>query len=109
MSKMGESLQKAMLIRAKARAEKKGIPFNLELSDIAIPSHCPILGVKLEVSFKKSGGERGSPSLDRIIPSLGYVKGNIMVISKRANQIKTDASLEEIEKVASFLQKLFKL
>lgn len=59
------------------------------ISDIIIPETCPMLGIKLEFGFDKQGGNFNSPSLDRIIPELGYTKGNVMVISKRANMIKT--------------------
>lgn len=65
-----------------------------------IPSHCPILGIPL---FKgKSGGEANSPSLDRIEPELGYVPGNIVVISNRANRLKSDATIDELRAIASF-------
>ena len=37
-----------------------------------------------------------SPTLDKIIPSLGYVSGNIWIISHRANTIKSDASIDEL-------------
>jgi len=39
-----------------------------------------------------------SPTLDRLVPELGYVKGNIRVISYKANAMKSDASIQEIEK-----------
>ena len=43
------------------------------------------------------------PSLDRIIPTKGYIPGNIAVISQRANCIKSDATSEEIEAVHNWL------
>lgn len=46
------------------------------------------------------------PTLDRIIPNKGYVKGNIQIISQRANVIKNDASAEEIMKVAKYMEEL---
>lgn len=104
--KMGESLKIALLSGARARAKRKGLPFNIDISDIFIPNYCPVLGLKLEVCFDKKGGKAHSPSLDRINPTLGYVKGNVLVMSRRANLIKTDASLVEIEKVAAFLRNL---
>lgn len=47
-----------------------------------------------------------SPSLDKIIPSLGYAKGNIWVISYRANTIKNNCTFEEIQKLYEALLKL---
>jgi hypothetical protein len=91
---------------AKTRAKKLRVPFNLDLDDIEIPQECPLLGIKLE------RGERCqqpfSPSLDRIIPELGYVKGNVMVISYRANAIKNDASVEELQRLTDNLTKILR-
>jgi len=89
---------------AKERAIKKGLPFNLRFpEDINIPEYCPILGLKLEKGTDTCGD--CSPSLDRVIPELGYVRGNIVVISLKANQIKNNASSEEILKVGEWLKK----
>lgn len=49
-----------------------------------------------------------SPSLDKIVPELGYVKGNIVVVSLRANQIKSDATIEELQAVAKFYNRFHK-
>ena len=85
-----------MLARAKGRATRKGMEFNLDLSDIQIPDYCPILNIKLESHRGSSGGQPNSPALDRIDNNKGYVKGNIMVISNLANQMKASASKEEL-------------
>lgn len=95
---MGESFIKTMLARCRARALIRGLEFDLEVSDIVMPSHCPVLGMKFEVGDRQ-GGLPNSPSLDRIDSSKGYTRGNIQVISKRANSIKSDASPEEIRLV----------
>lgn len=92
-----------MLKRAEKRAKEKGLPFDLCVEDIQIPECCPILGMKLEVGRGK-GPSDSSPSLDRIYPNLGYVRGNIIVISMRANKIKSDVSVSDIEKVLSYLK-----
>lgn len=102
MAHLGESYKKAMHSRCKFRAEKKGIEFDIEVDDIEIPEFCPILGTKLKANISK-GGDHNSPSLDRIDPSKGYVKGNVHVISKRANVIKSDATEEEVRKVADWM------
>ena len=91
----------AMLHRdAKKRALKKGVPFSITTDDISIPSHCPVFGFEL----KPGEGQQcdTSPSLDRIIPSLGYVPGNIEVISYKANRIKNDATAHELRAVADY-------
>ena len=90
-----ESPESLFLHRAKQRAKKKNVPFSLTIEDIVIPEVCPILGIKLE-SKEKSGGDHASPSLDRLIPSLGYVKGNVWVICKLANSMKLNASPEQL-------------
>lgn len=93
--------------RAKRRAAVKGVPFTIERSDIVIPERCPILGVKLTIAtrvFRQSGfgGDSDSMSLDRLIPHLGYVPGNIAVISWEANSIKGRASPEHLMAVAKW-------
>ena len=90
------SLQYKMWGAAKHRAKKQGLPFNIKPQDIKIPEVCPLLGIPI-VQRKGSGTNHGSPSLDRVIPSLGYVVGNIRVISAKANVMKNDASLQEVE------------
>jgi hypothetical protein len=89
---------------AKGRAKRAGIPFDIVVTDLAWPTHCPALGIELDYSLgtKGSGSRSNSPSLDRVIPSLGYVKGNVIVVSQLANAIKTNATVEQIERVAAF-------
>ena len=87
----------------KGRARNKGIPFNLTLEDFEnIPDVCPILGIPLERNFGKGFSSHNSPSMDKIIPERGYVKGNVIIISTLANRIKQDATPEQILKVGNF-------
>jgi hypothetical protein len=79
---------------AKARARKYGVPFTISPDDVVVPSHCPLLGVEIKVSPGRFSPS--SPSLDRIVPDKGYVPGNVMVISFRANTIKSDAEPDEV-------------
>ena len=64
---------------------------------------CPVMGVKMTIGNKL---HRYSPTIDRIVPEKGYVAGNIIVISKIANSIKTDATIDQIESVYKFYKKL---
>ena len=93
----------SMLKSAKKRAELNRIPYSLTVKDIIIPSHCPVLGIPLVMDNKKI--KFNSPSLDRIVPELGYVPSNIAIISMRANVIKSDATHQEIRLVADWLEK----
>jgi hypothetical protein len=75
---------------AKNRAKNKGLEFNIELSDIIIPERCPYFDTVL--MSKSLSNNNNSPSIDRINSNLGYVKGNIEIISWKANQIKSNGA-----------------
>ena len=86
--------EKMMFYGAKERARIYELAFTITIDDIVIPKRCPILGIPLIVNENKAG--LNSPALDKIIPELGYIKGNIQVISHKANNIKNRATLEEL-------------
>lgn len=98
----GHDLRKKMIARAKNRAKKYNLAYNLTFEDIIIPTHCPILGIPLAQVQGKSGGHPGSPSIDRIDNVKGYTKDNIQIISHLANQMKASASPEELVKFAKW-------
>jgi hypothetical protein len=83
-------LKQTLYKLARKRALAKGLEFNIELKDIHIPKKCPILKVPLICST------RYSPSIDRIYPDKGYIKGNIAVISTLANSMKANATPKEL-------------
>jgi hypothetical protein len=93
-----------MFHNAQHRAKKKGIPFTISMDDIIIPETCPLLGIPL-VSTNDKRDPR-NPSLDQKIPGQGYTPDNIWVTSSRANWIKCDASLQELELLVENLKKL---
>ena len=97
------SIKKALVRAAKARAKKKGIPFDITIEDFILPEKCPLLEIPLTVGYGSS--QENSYSLDKIIPDLGYVKGNVWVISNKANMIKNNASLEELQLLVNNLEK----
>jgi hypothetical protein len=63
--------------------------------------------VPLDFSVKRKAAPN-SPTIDRIDPRLGYVPGNVHVVSHRANRIKNNATLEEFEKICLNWKKLEK-
>jgi len=79
----------------KKRAKKNGMIFNLSVYDIPeIPDVCPILGIKIKANEFSSPLD-SSPSLDRINFALGYIAGNIRIISNRANRLRQNGTIEE--------------
>jgi hypothetical protein len=92
-----------LVMRAKQRAKQNGLPFDLTVADIVIPTHCPALGIPLIQRVGK-GHTANSPSLDRVDPAKGYVRGNVVVISMLANRIKSDATHEQILAVGRWLE-----
>jgi hypothetical protein len=94
---------------ASRRAKDLGIPFTITKDDIAnvYGDVCPVFGKSFEVAPGASGTKRDfSPSLDRIVPSLGYQPDNIIVVSDLANRIKSNATPTQVAQVAEFYIKL---
>jgi hypothetical protein len=73
-------------------------------ADIDVPTHCPVLGVRLRRGTSK-GDTATSPTIDRLVPALGYVAGNIRVISGRANRIKADGTAAELRALLAWMEK----
>lgn len=93
---------------AKIRARQKSVPFTITLKYLrgAANDYCPVF--KHKFLWGRSGLGRGkttgnSPSLDRIIPELGYIPGNVIFISHNANRIKSNATEKQIYAVADWL------
>tara|TARA_R110000851_G_scaffold97331_2_gene210939 strand:+ start:8270 stop:8623 length:354 start_codon:yes stop_codon:yes gene_type:complete len=87
----------------KAECKRKVLPYDIspEYLESIWTLHCPVFGGEF-VRFDKTNDN--SPALDRMIPELGYVRGNLCYISARANRIKYDATPEEIRKVLAFME-----
>lgn len=86
------------------RARARGIEFNLEPTDLFIPEFCPVLGVRLSPLGTGNSHFDTAPSVDRIESRLGYVRGNVAVISKRANYWKSNATAEDHERIAAWMR-----
>lgn len=98
--------KKIMWRAARYRAQRQGVPFNITEDDIVIPDRCPILGIKLAMGEGQQS--ENSPSLDKIDPTMGYVPGNIQVISYKANAMKRDATADELLSFARWVMENMK-
>ena len=88
-----------LLRHARYRSKRDGIPFNLTVDDIKWPTNdrCPLLGIPLVPRRGKGPGSwANSPSIDRVIPSAGYIAGNVHIVSARSNTLKNSATLDEL-------------
>jgi hypothetical protein len=99
-----------LFAHTKNRARKQGIPFAITIDDLPWSDICPILGVPLASTIGSGKGSGLSkdfaPSVDRIDNTKGYVPGNVVVVSWRANRIKSDATADELRRIADFYGRL---
>jgi hypothetical protein len=95
----------------KNSAKKLGIPFDITIDDIEQPEYCPVLGIKLNYGWGGKNGHLRDPAkatIDKVNPLLGYVPGNVFVISWRANKLKSDMTLHELESIIKYMKKRLK-
>jgi hypothetical protein len=95
------------------RSRKCGVSFDREFFTVGMlrawlrrQTHCECCAVAFDVSYKLDGQKKNnSPSVDRILPARGYVMGNVALICWRCNNLKRDATAEELECVAAWIRK----
>jgi hypothetical protein len=93
------------LLRTRAAvAKRRGVPFDLVAADITVPDYCPITGTRF-VGPDISGNWDDAPTLDRVNNRRGYVRGNVRVISRRGNRMKSDLSAEDCDRIAAYIRK----
>lgn len=85
--------------RKKKHAKHRGLVFEIKRKDYPVPEVCPVLGIPLD-----SRDRDHTPSLDRVDNTLGYIPGNVVVISLRANTLKGAGTVEELEKVVAYIK-----
>jgi len=102
----------------RVNANKKNVPFEISKEYLAklfeeAPNKCPILGIELKVNDYSPGAKdnkgdfrNNSYSVDRIVPELGYIEGNLIIVSDLANRIKNSATPDQVLKVGEFFKKL---
>jgi len=91
---------KIMLNCARQRAKEECVPFDLTfewlLETFGHLTHCPVLGIKLDWKKDTGGPSRNSPTIDKLVGAHGYTKGNVALISHKANAMKNDATPDEL-------------
>lgn len=90
-----------LLNNARERARAAGMEFDLTIEDLMVPAACPVLGIPIIRGLQKKTDN--SPSLDRIDNTRGYVRGNVAIISDRANRIKNYGTAEEHRRIADWM------
>lgn len=102
-------INRLLYYEAKRRATNKNLEFSIILEDIVIPEYCPVFGFKLNTNLERNHSTKDfSPSLDRIDNNKGYIKGNIVVVSYKANKAKNNLSIEELNQLYKFYNNLNK-
>ncbi len=96
------NLEKALFKSARSGAMKRGLEFSITLNDIVIPERCPIFGFVLSLDGKRST----SASIDRIDNLKGYIPGNVVVVSLKANHVKSDCTIDELRRLVKFYERL---
>lgn len=97
--------ERRLLNAARQRSKKYGVKFTLRLEHIVIPTRCPVLGIRIHRAMRTPTTKWNSPSIDRVDPKRGYTPSNIVICSFKANWLKRDATVEELEKLARFYRK----
>lgn len=107
-----DNVERKLWYSTKNSAKARNLEFNLTVDDIIVPDRCPVFDIPLDTHAESHTGSGINfnknpyrPSVDRIDNTKGYVKGNIQVISWRANSIKKDATVEELQKLYEHMRR----
>lgn len=104
-------LRRAMILRQGIvkRSKDKNLPCDSEILTVSYfdsllrdNSFCECCGIKLDCSFKNQVNDR-SPTVDRVVPTLGYVISNVAIICWKCNAIKKDAALVELKNLLAWM------
>lgn len=98
---------RAAFYAARNRAKKRGLDFNLILADLGTSTYCAVTGVEFDMTRSFRQGNIFVPSLDRVDPSLGYVRGNVRMVCHGYNLAKHTGTDADVLKLARALVKMF--
>ena len=99
---------KKYLSNARTRSNRDKVPFNLTLEDLieVATDECPIFKTPFiwgSAKLGKGKTHQETPQLDRIEPHLGYVKGNVAFLSRKANRIKDLGTMQDHYDIADWI------
>lgn len=91
--------------RAKTRARGCGVPYDLDADYLQSiwTGFCPVFGCEIFL-FDRDRSDELAAELDRIVPALGYVKGNVAFLSRRANRLKNNVTSKELLQLYNWLK-----
>jgi len=99
------------LNHCKHRVIKYNLDFNIDLNYLKsiFPKDrkCPILGYEMKPSQGIMGGNKYSPTLDRINPKLGYVKGNVEWVCMLANKMMSNANKKDLIRFSKWINRRY--
>ena len=99
---------KKYLNNARNRAKRDSVPFDItyEYLESIATDECPVYGIVFEwgsSNLGKGKTKENCPTLDRILPDKGYVKGNVAFISYKANRIKDNGTMQDHYAIADWI------
>jgi hypothetical protein len=104
-----ENWAKSRMGSMKIRAKKHNIPFDknyvTDLLSQLPATNCPCCGKVIDWSARKQHVmARNAPTVDRVVPALGYVAGNVKIICGRCNKLKMDNTLNDLERLVTYVK-----
>lgn len=100
-----ENWAKRMINKTAQRANDAGLDFDIEVDDLIFPRFCPYLNTELTYVLGQ-GQLPTNASIDRVDSTKGYVKGNVQIISRLANTMKSNATIDQL---VTFSQNVIKM
>ena len=99
-----KNIPQHMITRSRGRALRRGLEFGITVDDILpLPKLCPVLGIELD--YMSSKPTDNCASIDRTDNGKGYVKGNVAIISYKANRLKHSFSIEEVQRLLAYMER----
>lgn len=101
-----DQIKHQALVNIRERSRRHGYESDLSVGDLPVLTNvCPVLGIRYQKGTLKN--KDASPSVDRKNPNLPYLKkyaDNLVFISHKANRLKSNATIEDLEKIINYIR-----